>query len=88
MRQVCNGLTAYCNAGKMYTDKKGNLGEMEVWLKLLNTLTITNILSFTKLKKMYQITYDTIRTKGQFVVHTPRGEVQFKQNNLGLLYIN
>ncbi len=85
VHKVKKGLTAYCNAGKTYTDLKGTLGNKEVWL---NTLAIANILSFTELEKLYQISYNTTGTGGEFVVHTPNGEVQFKRNGIGLPYIS
>ncbi|KAL7466691.1 hypothetical protein ACHAXS_006989 [Conticribra weissflogii] len=85
VHKVNKGLTAYCNAGKTYTNVKGKLGTMDVWL---NTMAIANILSFTELEKKYKITYDTTGTDGQFVVHTPSGEVRFKRNDLGLPYIS
>ncbi len=85
VHRVDKGLTAYCNAGKTYTDVKGKLGSMDVWL---NTLAIANIISFTELEKKYRISYDTTDTGGEFVVHTPKGEVRFKRNNIGLPYIN
>ncbi len=66
-----------------HTNKKGALGSMEVWL---NTLVIAKILSFTEIEKLYQITYDTVDTGGHFIVHTPKGKVRFKQNDLGLPY--
>ncbi len=58
---------------------------MDVWL---NTMAIANILSFTELEKKYRISYDTSETGGEFVVHTPSGEVRFKKNDLGLPYIS
>ncbi|KAL7468004.1 hypothetical protein ACHAXS_008235 [Conticribra weissflogii] len=58
---------------------------MDVWL---NMMAIANILSFTELEKKYRILYDTTTTGGEFVVHTPNGEVRFKQNDLGLPYIS
>ncbi len=61
VQKVDKGLTAYCNAGSIYTDQKGDLKNMEVWL---NTLVIANILSFTKLKKQYRISYNTNNTQG------------------------
>ncbi|KAL7463046.1 hypothetical protein ACHAXS_003419 [Conticribra weissflogii] len=51
-------------------------------------MAIANILSFTKLEKKYRIVYDTTKTGGEFVVHTPNGEVRFKRNDLGLPYIS
>ncbi|KAL7465887.1 hypothetical protein ACHAXS_006188, partial [Conticribra weissflogii] len=85
VRKVEKGLTAYCNAGKTYTDRKGTLGNMDVWL---NTLAIANILSFNKLEKLYRISYDTTKTGGDFVVHTPKGEIHFKKNEIGIPYIS
>ncbi len=85
IRQISKGLTAYCNAGKTYTNKKGNLGDLEVWL---NILAIANILLFTELEKLYCIMYDTVDMGGEFVLHTPKEEVCFKQNKLGLPYIS
>eukprot|EP00569_Conticribra_weissflogii_P008200 CAMPEP_0171363762 /NCGR_PEP_ID=MMETSP0879-20121228/3564_1 /TAXON_ID=67004 /ORGANISM="Thalassiosira weissflogii, Strain CCMP1336" /LENGTH=562 /DNA_ID=CAMNT_0011870969 /DNA_START=26 /DNA_END=1714 /DNA_ORIENTATION=- len=85
VHRVEKGLTAYCNAGKTYTDLKGKLGSMNVWL---NTMAIANIISFTELEKKYRISYDTVTTGGEFVVHTPKGEVRFRRNDLGLPYIS
>ncbi len=85
VRKVEKGLTAYCNAGKTYTDRKGTLGNMDVWL---STLAIANILSFNELEKLYQISYDTTKTGGDFVVHTPKGEIHFKKNEIGIPYIS
>ncbi len=42
----------------------------------------------TELEKKYWISYGTSNTWGEFVVHTPNGEVRFKRSNLGLPYIN
>ncbi|KAL7462937.1 hypothetical protein ACHAXS_003308 [Conticribra weissflogii] len=51
-------------------------------------MAIANILSFTDLEKRYRISYDTTDTGGEFVVHTPSGEVRFKRDGLGLPYMN
>lgn len=61
------------------------MGSIDVWL---NTLAIANILSFIQLEKQYRITYDTKGTNGKFIVHTPSGEVHFKQNKIKLAYIS
>jgi hypothetical protein len=39
-----------------------------------------------ELEKMYRITYDS--WEGFYVVHTPRGEVHFYKDKLGLPYID
>lgn len=39
-------------------------------------------------RKKYRISYDMSGTSGEFVVHTPNGEVRFKRNDLELPYIS
>jgi hypothetical protein len=46
---------------------------------------IANIFSMHKLEKQYCITYDS--WEGHYIVHTPKGEVNFDQDEQGLPYI-
>jgi hypothetical protein len=46
---------------------------------------IANIFSMHELEKKYRITYDS--WEGHYVVHTPKGEVNFHKDEQGLSYI-
>ncbi len=46
---------------------------------------IANIFSMQELEKQYRITYDS--WEGHYIVHTPKGEVNFYKDEQGLPYI-
>jgi len=81
------GLVSRCNAGTTQTKMKGNFGNLELWY---NPSGIANLLSFDKMEKDgYEFTYQTKRTGGRYVCHTPNGDVKFEKcNKLGFHYVD
>mmetsp|Transcript_25092 Transcript_25092/g.51873 ORF Transcript_25092/g.51873 Transcript_25092/m.51873 type:complete len:205 (-) Transcript_25092:327-941(-) len=81
------GLVSRCNAGTTQTKMKGNYGNLELWY---NPSGIANLLSFDKMEKDgYEFTYQTKRTGGRYVCHTPNGDVKFEKcNKLGFHYVD
>jgi hypothetical protein len=65
------------------TNKMGSFGWMNVWY-ISNG--IANIFSMHELEKHYQITYNSWNS--YYVVHTPRGNVQFYKDKQGSPYID
>ena len=82
VKTVQGGIKINCNAGAVTTNPRGTYGGLKVWYLPDG---ITNIFSMHKLKKAYCITHDS--WDGYYVVHTPKGEVQFYKDEQGLLYI-
>jgi hypothetical protein len=60
----------------------GTYGKLKVWYIPDG---IANIFSMHELEKKYHITYDS--WEGHYVVHTPKGEVNFYKDKQGLPYI-
>jgi hypothetical protein len=75
----------HCNAGKTETDLKGKLGDITVHH---NPKSIANVLSLHSVKQKHQVTYNSWDCNGMFVVHTPKGVVEFKPSERGLHYID
>jgi hypothetical protein len=61
----------------------GSYGNLKVWYLPEG---IANIFSMHELKKLYHITYDS--WMGRYVVHTPKGAVNFYKDKQGLPYID
>jgi hypothetical protein len=78
-------IVVHCNAGKAKTDLKGELGDMAVHH---NPKSIANVLSLHSVKQKHQGTYDSWDHDGVFVVHTPKGVVEFIPSEKGLHYID
>ncbi|KAL7470808.1 hypothetical protein ACHAXS_011072 [Conticribra weissflogii] len=85
MHESQTGLVGHCNAGTTTTTTKGKFGSLDVWV---NDKGIANILSFDKLEQHFDISYHTKNTNKTFIVHTLKGDVHFKRNELGLPYID
>jgi hypothetical protein len=72
-----------CNAGVVTTNQMGSYGNLKVWYLPKG---IANIFSVHELEKLYCITYNS--WMGQYVVHTPKGVVNFYKDEQGLPYID
>jgi hypothetical protein len=83
VKKVREGIKINCNAGLVTSNLKGNYGRLKVWYVPEG---IANIFSMHELKCLYPITYDS--WDGYYVVHTPRGEVEFHKDKQGLPCIN
>jgi hypothetical protein len=71
------------NAGAVTTNQMGSYGNLKVWYLPKG---IANIFLMHELEKLYRITYDT--WMGHYVVHTPKGAVNFYKDEQGLPYID
>ncbi len=85
IRKSQKPIVVHCNVGKMKTDLKGKLGDMTVHH---NLKSIANVLSLHLVKQKHQVTYNSWDRDGVFVVHTPKGVVEFKPSDRGLHYID
>jgi hypothetical protein len=85
IRKSQKPIVAHCNAGKTKTDLEGKLGDMRVHH---NPKSITNVLSLHLVKQKHRVTYNSWDCDGVFVVHTPKGVVEFKPSEKGLHYID
>jgi hypothetical protein len=85
IRKSQKPIVVHCNGGKRKTDLEGKLGDMMVHH---NPKSITNALSLHLVKQKHQVTYDSWAHDGVFVVHTPKGMVEFKPSEKGLHYID
>jgi hypothetical protein len=83
IRTVLGGIKINCNARAVTTNKIGKYRGLKVWYIPDG---IVNIFSMHELEKMFCITYDSC--DGFYVVHTPKGHVQFYKDEQGLPYIN
>ncbi len=83
IRTVPEEIKINSNAGAEMTSKMGKYGGLKVWY-ISNF--ITNIFSMHELEKMYCITYNS--WDGFYMVHTPKGQVQFNKDEEGLPYFN
>ncbi len=84
IRKSQKPIEVHSNAGKMKTYLKGELGDMMVHH---NPKSIMNVLSLHSAKQKHRVTYDSWDHNGVFVVHTPKGVVEFKPSEQGLHYI-
>jgi hypothetical protein len=82
IKTVSGGIKINCNAGAVSTNQMGTYGNLKVWHIPDG---ITNILSMHELEKKHRITYDS--WERHYVVHTPKGEVNFHKDEQGLPYI-
>jgi len=84
VRESGRVLNIHCNAGVASTSTVGDLpGYGEVWLYEEG---IANILSLSRVKERFRITYDS-ENGNQFVVHLRNGKNQvFSQSKAGLYY--
>jgi hypothetical protein len=78
-------ILVHCNAGKTKTDLEGKLGDMTIHH---NPKSIANVLSLHLVKQKHRVTYDSWDCDGVFVVHSPKGVVEFKPSEQGLHYID
>jgi hypothetical protein len=78
-------IVVHCNAGETKTDLEGKLGDMTVHH---NPKSIANVLSLHLVKRKHQVTYNSWDCDRVFVVHTPKGMVEFKPSEKGLDYID
>jgi hypothetical protein len=76
-------IVVHCNVGKTKTDLEGKLGDMTVHH---NPKSIANVLSLHSVKQKYLVTYGSWDRDGVFVMHTPKGMVEFKPSERGLHY--
>ena len=83
IQAVRGGIKINCNAGAVSTNLRRTYGWLKVWYLPDG---IADIFSMHELKKAYRITYDS--WYGYYIVHTPKGEVQFYKDKQGLPYIN
>jgi hypothetical protein len=79
VKKVREEIKINCNAGLVTSNLKGNYGRLKVWYVPEGT---ANIFSMHKLERLYCITYNS--WDGNYVVHTPRGEVKFHKDELVL----
>ncbi len=82
IKTVPGGIKINCNAGAVLTNQIGKYENLKVWYIPDG---IANIFSMHELEKKYRITYNS--WEGHYVVHTPRGEVNFHKDEQGLPYI-
>ncbi len=81
IRTLPHGIKINCNTGAVVMKQMGLFGQMNVWY-IPNG--IANIFLMYELEKHYRITYDN--WDGYYVVHTPRGKVEFHKDKQGLPY--
>jgi hypothetical protein len=84
IRPSKNKMTIHCNAGVTTTNLIADLpGFGEVWF---SEHAIANILSLSKVKEKYRVTFDS-NNGNLFVVHKPSGQDRkFKESRTGLYY--
>jgi hypothetical protein len=85
IRKSQKPIVVHYNAGKTKTDLEGKLGDMTVHH---NPKSIANVLSLLSVKQKQQVTYNSWDQYGVFVVHMPKGVVEFTPSEKGLHYIN
>jgi hypothetical protein len=83
IKTLTNGININCNAGAVTTNQMGSYGNLKVWYLPEG---IANIFSMHELEKLYCITYNS--WMGHYVVHTPKGAVNFYKDKQGLPYID
>jgi hypothetical protein len=82
IKTMPGGIKINCNSGAVSINRMGMYRNLKVWYIPDG---IANIFSMHELKKQYRITYDS--WEGHYVVHTPKGEVNFYKDEQGLPYI-
>ncbi len=85
IRKSQKPIMVHCNAGKTKTDIEGKLGDMMVHH---NPKSIANVLSLHSIKQKHWVTYNSWDCNGVFIVHTPKGMVEFKPSEQWLHYID
>ncbi len=83
MKTLTNGIKINCNAGAVTTKQMESYGNLKVWYLPEG---IANIFLMHELEKLYRITYDS--WMGHYMVHTPKGAVNFYMDEQGLPYID
>ncbi len=79
IKTMPGGIKINCNAGAVSTNRMGTYRNLKVWYIPDG---IANIFLMHELEKQYCITYDS--WEGHYVVHTPKGEVNFCKDKQGL----
>jgi hypothetical protein len=82
IKTLPGGIKINCNAGAVSTNQMGMSRNLKVWYIPDG---IVNIFLMHELEKQYHITYDS--WEGHYVVHTPKGEVNFYKDKQGHPYI-
>ncbi len=82
IKTVPRSIKINCNVGAVSTNQMGTYGNLKVWYIPDG---IANIFLMHELEKKYRITYDS--WEGHYIVHTPKGEVNFYKDEQGLPYI-
>jgi hypothetical protein len=85
IRKSQKPIMVHCNTGKTKTDLEGKLGDMMVHH---NPKSIANVLSLHSVKQKHRVTYESWDRNGVFIVHTPKGVVEFRSSEKGLHYID
>ncbi len=85
IRKSQKPIMVHCNTGKTKTDLKGKLGDMTVHH---NPKSIANVLSLHLVKQKHRVMYDSWNCDGVFIVHMPKGVVEFKPSEKGPHYID
>jgi hypothetical protein len=75
IRKSQRPIAVHCNAGKTKTDLEGELGDMT---EHHNPKSIANVLPLHLIKQKHRVTYNSWDCNGVFVMHTPKGVVEFK----------
>ena len=84
VREVNSVLGVESNGGDMETNLKELLPKYgSVWV---HDDAITNILSLKNVIKKWRTTFDSMKNNGDFIVHTPDGEIRFIMHESGLWY--
>jgi hypothetical protein len=83
IKTLTNGIKINCNAGAVTTKQMGSYSNLKVWYLPKG---IANIFSMHELETLYRITYNS--WMGHYVVHTPKGVVNFYKDKQGLPYID
>jgi hypothetical protein len=83
IKTLNNGIKINCNARVVTTNRMGSYGNLKVWYLPKG---IANIFLMYELEKLSRITYNS--WMGHYVVHTPKGAVNFYKDKQGLPYID
>jgi hypothetical protein len=83
IKTLTNRIKINCNAGAATTNHMGSYGNLKVWYLPEG---IANIFLMHELEKLYRITYASCT--GHYVMHTPKGAVNFYKDEQGLPYID
>jgi hypothetical protein len=83
IKTLTNRIKINCNAGAVTTNQMGSYGNLKVWYLPEG---IAKKFLVHELEKLYRITYDS--WMGHYVVHTPKGAVNFYKDEQGVPYID